>query len=95
MCAIRLKKYMSECKFYTLHCTAILLSTMNTLLLKSYSPSFNLISHFIYAQTVFPSDNTDKKFYMSLVCVFSLKMAQKGPKHVGYNRNMEWLITAD
>jgi hypothetical protein len=32
---------------------------------------------------------------MSLVSFFSLKMAQKGPKHVGDNKKMEWLITAD
>ena len=66
----------------------------HTLVNNYYSPSFNLIPRFIYTQVAFPSDNR-QKFYTSLVCVFSLMMAQKGSKHVGCNKNIEWLITAD
>jgi len=42
----------------------------HTLVNNSYSPRFNLIPHFIYAQTAFPSDNTDKSF-IHLLYVFS------------------------
>jgi hypothetical protein len=54
--------------YFTLHCDFIVYNE-HTLVNKSYSPSFNLISCFIYAQTVSPSDNTDKKvLYVSCLC---------------------------
>jgi hypothetical protein len=77
--------------YFTLYCYFIVY-TEHTLANNSYSPSVNLIPHFIYAQAAFPSDNTGKSF-IYLLHVFSLMMVQKGLKLVRDNKNTERLIT--